>query len=115
MSGNMDETGWAVVAETDGAARLLGTLDDLYPDETYTRSDISDRSGVPVKTLYLDGAIDECVSLGVFERVEAGDGEPRYRIDRTNEVVQAARQFDDAVRAAAGVAGRESRERHRTE
>jgi hypothetical protein len=102
MSSEETETGWAVVAGTDGVARLLGTLDELDPEATYTRSDLSDRSGVALKTLYLDGAIDECVSLGVFERVDDDDAEPCYRIDQTNDVARAARRFDDAVREATG-------------
>jgi hypothetical protein len=109
MSSEETETGWAVVAGTDGVARLLGTLDELDPEATYTRSDLSDRSGVALKTLYLDGAIDGLVTLGAFERVD-DDAEPCYRVDPVNEVVRAARRFDDAVHEAARAGTGDARE-----
>lgn len=95
------ETGWEVIVDTEGVAPLLGACDDLDPDATYTRSDLAEATAVPLKTLYLDDAVDECVDLGVLERVADDDaGEARYRVDPDSEVLAAAAAFDDAVRDA---------------
>jgi len=105
MVGDPTESGWAFVAETDGSARLMDALTELDPEETYTRTDIAETAGVPLKTLYLDGTVEECASLGLFDRVETdGEGEPRYRLDPDSEVYRAASRFDAAVgdRAVAG-------------
>ena len=62
-----DDGGWAFVADSDGAAELLATLVEL-DDDTYTRSKLSERSGVPLKTLYFDDLIGELVDLDVPSR-----------------------------------------------
>lgn len=95
--------GWAFVAEHDGTARLIDALGALDPEGTYTRTELSERAEVPVKTLYLDGVLEECVSLGLLEAVDAaGDGEPEYRVDPDSPVLNAAASFDAAVREARG-------------
>jgi hypothetical protein len=95
--------GWAFVADSDGAAALLGTLVDLNRDRTYTRSDLSERSGVPLKTLYLDGLLAEFEELGVLSRADGQGGEesePRYAVVDDSDLLGAAREFEDAYRAA---------------
>jgi hypothetical protein len=94
--------GWAFVAASDGAADLLGTLTELNAERAYTRSDLSERSGVPLKTLYLDGLLDEFVDLAALGRAddEADDeSEPQYRVAADSDLLDAARAFDDAYRA----------------
>jgi hypothetical protein len=94
--------GWAFVAASDGAADLLGTLTELNAERAYTRSDLSERSGVALKTLYLDGLLDEFVDLGLLVRAddEADDeSEPQYRVAADSDLLDAARAFDDAYRA----------------
>ncbi|QPV63463.1 hypothetical protein I7X12_02165 [Halosimplex litoreum] len=94
--------GWAFVAASDGAADLLETLTELNAERAYTRSDLSERSGVPLKTLYLDGLLDEFVDLGALVRAddEADDeSEPQYRVAADSDLLDAARAFDDAYRA----------------
>jgi len=105
-SGSSAETGdggWTFVADSDGAAELLGTLVEL-DDDTYTRSELSERSGVPLKTLYLDDLIGEFVDLGVLSKADSradGDeeeGEPEYSVDADSALLDAAAAFDDAYR-----------------
>ena len=98
-----DDGGWTFVADSDDAAELLATLVEL-DDDTYTRSELSERSGVPLKTLYLDDLIGEFVDLGVLSRVDSptdGDdqeGEPEYSLERNSALLDAAAAFDDAYR-----------------
>ncbi|WP_123533038.1 hypothetical protein [Halosimplex salinum] len=96
--------GWAFVADRDGAARLIDALLDLDADETYTRSEIADRAGVPLKTLYLNGLLEECADLGLLSQA-GGDGESptgeetRYHVHADSTILEAAAVFDDACRS----------------
>ncbi|WP_436932260.1 hypothetical protein [Halosimplex halobium] len=95
--------GWAFVADSDGAADLLGTLVDCNDERAYTRSDLAERSGVPLKTLYLDGLLDEFVALGVLVRADDEsdeETEPQYRVAGDSDLLAAARAFDDAYPAS---------------
>lgn len=100
MHGDTD-SGWQFVAECDGAARLFDALLDLDPGETYSKTDLAEVTGVPLKTLYLEGLLDECVDLGVLERADGTEegSEPRYAIDEDSDVLTAAAAFDDAFEA----------------
>ncbi|WP_436909914.1 hypothetical protein [Halosimplex marinum] len=101
-SGGPPDGGWAFVADSDGAAELLGTLVGLNDERAYTRSDLAERSGVALKTLYLNGLVDEFVDLGLLVRaVDADDEEtePQYRVAADSDLLAAARAFDDAYRA----------------
>lgn len=98
------EGGWAFVADTDGAARLIGTLLELDTGETYTRSEIADRAGVPLKTLYLNDLLAECVDLGVLAESGSGTesptgGESEYHVLTGSSLLEAATAFDDAFRS----------------
>ncbi|QLH77683.1 hypothetical protein HZS55_10380 [Halosimplex rubrum] len=98
-SDGQPDGGWAFVATSDGAANLLGTLTELNAERAYTRSDLSERSGVPLKTLYLNGLLDEFVDLGLLVRADdEGDDEtePQYRVAADSDLLDAARAFDDA-------------------
>jgi hypothetical protein len=101
MTSNATETGWTALAETEGAVELVGALAALDDtDGSFTRSELADLAGVPVKTLYLDGTVETCVDLGLLARIEDDGGEPRYRVDPESDVLRAAERFDAAVRAA---------------
>ncbi|QLH82803.1 hypothetical protein [Halosimplex pelagicum] len=98
-SGGQPDDGWAFVAASDGAANLLGTLTELNAERAYTRSDLSERSGVPLKTLYLNGLLDEFVGLGLLVRADDEDDdetEPQYRVAADSDLLDAARAFDAA-------------------
>lgn len=95
------DSGWAFVADSDGAANLLGTLTELNDERAYTRSDLSERSGVPLKTLYLNGLLDEFVDLGLLVRADDqsdDETEPQYRVAAESDLLEAARAFDEAYR-----------------
>lgn len=90
-------TGWSFVADNDGAARLLGAVLELDPDETYTKSDIASAADVPMKRLYLSDALEGLVEVGVLSAVEDGGEAPTYEVDADSAVYREAAAFDDAV------------------
>lgn len=94
------EGGWEFVAERDGAAGLLGGLTDLDPDATYTKSELADRTGVPLKTIYLNDLAAELADLGALAAVEEDDtgSETTYRLVADSDLLAAAEAFDDAYR-----------------
>ncbi|WP_459192364.1 hypothetical protein [Halosimplex sp. J119] len=99
-----DDGGWAFVADSDGAAKLFGTLVELDTEDAYTRSELAERSGVPLKTLYLNDLIAAFVDLGVLETEVApsdDDGEPSYRVVPDSDLLVAAEAFEDAYRSQA--------------
>lgn len=89
-------TGWSFVADNDGAARLLGTVLELDPDDTYTKSDIASAADVPMKRLYLSDALAGLVEVGVLDAVDDGE-EATYEVDPESVVYQEAAAFGDAV------------------
>ena len=98
--------GWAFVANCDGAAKVLDVLIELDPDETYTRSEVADRAGVPLKTIYLNDLLDRYVDLGVLTENTGGGESPtgeetEYRICSDSTLLDAAATFDDAYRTSA--------------
>ncbi|MHB9286690.1 hypothetical protein ACKVMT_06575 [Halobacteriales archaeon Cl-PHB] len=97
----MSDTGWSLVAEHDEAAALLATLVDLDTDETYTKSELAEASGVALKTLYLVDTLDAFVDVGLLEQAgeDSYDDESSFRLVADSEVLEAARAFDGAVAA----------------
>jgi hypothetical protein len=95
----MDQTaanGWTVVAEADGAAALVGAILQLDANDHYTRSELADEAGVPLKDLYLSDALAELVDAGLLESVTDAE-EATYAIDADSPVYETAAAFDDAV------------------
>lgn len=95
--------GWAFVADRDGAAKVLDALVELDPTETYTRSEVADQAGVPLKTLYLNDLLEEYVDLGVLTSNTGGGESPtgeetQYRVRPDSTLLDAAATFDDAYR-----------------
>ncbi|QCC49996.1 hypothetical protein [Halapricum salinum] len=96
----MDQTatgGWALVADNDGAAALIGAVLELDPDHSYTRSELADAAGVPLKDLYLSDALDELAAIGLLESVQDAE-EATYEIVGDSTVYERAAAFEDAVR-----------------
>jgi hypothetical protein len=102
MQDDSPGAGWSLVATHESAAALIGTLTDLDPADTYSRSAIADEAGVALKTLYLDDTLEELVEAGLLDPVEDdADGERRYEL-APGPVLDAARAFDEAVAAELG-------------
>ncbi len=99
MTDASPETGWGHLASHDGAPAVVDALLRLDPEATYTKTELSDAAGVPLKTLYLDGTLDRLVELGFLTKA-AGDGEEAaFTPAADSEVYQAAAALDDALAA----------------
>jgi len=91
-------SGWAHVAAHDGAAAVIDAALELDPADRYTKTELSDAAGVPLKTLYLDGTLEELVAVGLLEKHGDEGEETTFSVDDGSPVFEAARAFDDAVR-----------------
>lgn len=95
------DDGWNVIADHDGAATLVATLLEIDDKNEYTKTELSDRAGVPLKSLYLNGTLDAIVDLGLLEKQDRPSEEPLYTVATGSDVFEAALAFDDSVEAAA--------------
>jgi hypothetical protein len=93
-----DDSGWQFVAQRESAARLLDTLLALDAGTPYTKTEIAEAAGIPLKTLYLSGVLEECADLDVLQRVDDEGGEARYVVNEESALLEAAAAFDDAYR-----------------
>jgi len=91
------ETGWANVATHDDAPAVIDTLLRLDPEATYTKTELSNEAGVPLKTLYLDGMLDHLVEMGFLEKHREGGEEVLFSVDAGTAVFEAAAAFDEAI------------------
>lgn len=90
-------SGWDLVAADDDGAAVIAGLLSLDPDDSYSRSELAEATGIPMKTLYLVDTIENLETAGMLETVELdGDQEARYRIDTDSDVYRAAARFDEA-------------------
>jgi hypothetical protein len=89
--------GWALVADNDGAAALIGAIVELDSDRQYTRSKLADAAGVPLKELYLSDALDDLVEIGLLQSVPGAE-EATYVVADDSAVYERAAAFEDAVR-----------------
>ncbi|MBV0902015.1 hypothetical protein [Haloarcula salina] len=92
------QSGWAFIAAYDGAAAVIDAVLELDPTERYTKTELSDVAGVPLKTLYLDGTLEELVTVGLLEKHGDEGEETVFSVDDGSPVFDAALAFDDAVR-----------------
>ncbi|MBX0324553.1 hypothetical protein EGH21_16105 [Halomicroarcula sp. F13] len=91
------DTGWGHVASHDGAPAVIDAILRLDTDATYTKTELSDEAGVPLKTLYLDGTLDHLVEMGFLEKEVTEGEEVRFGVDTETSVYRAAVAFDDAI------------------
>lgn len=91
------DTGWGHVATHDDAPRVIDTLLRLDSDTVYTKTELSDEAGVPLKTLYLDGTLDHLVEMGFLQKHSEDGEEAQYSLTSDTEVFAAAEAFDDAI------------------
>ncbi|WP_254271718.1 hypothetical protein [Haloarcula marina] len=96
------DTGWAHVASHDDAPAVIDAVLRLDPAETYTKTELSDEAGVPLKTLYLDGTLGHLVEMGFLEKHAEEGEEAVFSADTSTDVYQAALAFDAAVDARVG-------------
>ncbi len=94
------DSGWGFVAEHDSVATIIGTLLELDPEETYTRSELADETGIALKTLHLMDDVDGVVDLGMLDKHHPEDEEVYYTVNADSPVLEAAREFDRAVEAS---------------
>lgn len=99
MRSEPPETGWELVAQRDEAAALFRAAVSLDADAEYTRSEIADTANIPLKTLYLEDAMDDFVDIGLLDRVDSDeeDSEACFSVNPDSDVLAAAREFDTAV------------------
>ncbi|EMA18756.1 hypothetical protein [Haloarcula argentinensis] len=91
------DTGWAHIANHDKAATVIDTILRLDSDEKYTKTALSEAAGVPLKTLYLDGTLEELVTVGLLEKHEAEGEETLFSVDDGSAAFEAAKAFDTAA------------------
>ncbi|WP_324756859.1 hypothetical protein [Haloarcula montana] len=91
------DSGWAHVARHDESAAVIDAALRLDPEEAYTKTELSDAAGVPLKTLYLDGTLEDIVDIGLLTKDDPEGEEATFAVDIDSEVYQAASAFDDAV------------------
>lgn len=102
MRSQAPETGWELVAQRDEAPTLFRAVLELDSDVEYTRSEIADAAGVPLKTLHLADTIEDFVEIGLLDKVDSGgeSSEVRFSLNPDSDVLAAARDFDEAVTGA---------------
>jgi len=95
MKADRNDSGWALVAAEDEAATVIAGLLAVDPDREYTRSELAEAVGIPLKTLYLIGIFDDLKTAGMLQRVDNpdDDSEARFVIDDDSQVYQAAERF----------------------
>lgn len=93
------DSGWALVAGEDEAARVIGGLLAVDPETEYTRSELAEAVGIPLKTLYLIEILDDLETAGMLQRVDDidDDSEACFVIDDDSQVYEAAEQFGDTL------------------
>jgi hypothetical protein len=96
-----NDSAWQVVAQQDDAAALIDTLLELDPDAEFTKTELSDRAGVALKSLYLNGTLDAITELGLLEKRERDGEEPLYAVAEGSEAFEAARAFGRVTEAPA--------------
>lgn len=90
-------TGWAHIANHDKAATVIDAVLRLDVDEAYTKTALSEAADVPLKTLYLDGTLEELVTVGLLERHEVEGEETQFSVDDGSSAFEAAKAFDTAA------------------
>jgi hypothetical protein len=91
------DTGWHVIAETEEMPTIIDTLLALDADRTYTRSELAEESGIPLKTLHLMDDVSVAVDLGMLDRHETEGEEVAYSVNADSTVLRRAREFGEAV------------------
>lgn len=97
MAADRLDSGWALVAENEGAALLLDAIVELAPDETYTTAELAEAAGVPLKTLHLEETLSALERAGLLGREDEQGTRVEFRIRTESPVYTAATEFASAV------------------
>lgn len=100
MSDTSPDTGWEFVADNDEVAAIIDTALTMDTDEVYSRSELADMTGIPLKTLHLMDDVEQVVDLGVLDKHENEGEEVAYSVNEDCAVLTKAREFGDAVLSA---------------
>lgn len=91
------ESGWDLVATHDGAPALLDAILRLDTDRSYTKAELSENADVAYKQLYLGGAVEAFVDVGLLEKHDSGEAEAVFAVDQDSAIYETASSFDEAV------------------
>jgi hypothetical protein len=94
------ETGWGFVAENDEVATIISIALTMEEGQTYSRSELAERTEISLKTLHLMDDVEHVVDLGMLEKHDADGEEVAYSINADSDLLEKAREFGDAVTAA---------------
>lgn len=99
MTDQTGHSGWEMIAGEDEAAAVVAGLMDIDPGTEYTRSELADAVGLPLKTLYLIEILDDLEAAGMLERVDdvEAESEATFRLDADSEVYEAAKEFGETL------------------
>jgi len=84
---------WHIIADHDDAAAVVDTLLELDPDEEFTKTELSDQTGVALKSLYLNGTLDAICDLGLLEKRERDGDDPLYSVATDSDAFAAVEAF----------------------
>lgn len=93
------ETGWGFVAQGDSIATMIDTLLRLDPADSFSRSELAEETGIPLKTLHLMDDVERAVEIGLLEKHQQDGEEVHYTVNEDSDVLAAAEGFGDAVRS----------------
>lgn len=98
MTADSTTSGWERVANEDEAATVIAGLLEVDANGEYTRSELAEAVGIPLKTLYLIEILDELETAGMLKRIDDPDDESEasFVINKDSEVYKAAETFDSA-------------------
>lgn len=91
-------SGWEKLAEDEDGATVIAGLLSLDSGREYSRSELADAAGIPLKTLYLVDTLEDLEQAGMLDRVNdvGDDQEAHFVIDEDSDIYQAALAFDRA-------------------
>lgn len=99
MREDTTDSGWAMIADGEEAATVIAGLLEVDADRKYTRSELAEALGIPLKTLYLIEILEDLEAIGMLDRIDdpGDESEATFVIDESSQVYQAAEHFDTAV------------------
>lgn len=98
MQRTTTSSGWELIAENEGAASIVGAVLDLDAEKIYTRSELAEAAGVPLKELYLSETVSTLADVGLLRPVD-NEGELTYAIEDGSDVYERAAAFEEVVAA----------------
>lgn len=99
MTDETGHSGWELIAQEDEAAAVIAGLLEIEPDTEYTRSELADAVGLPLKTLYLIEILDTLETAGMLDRVDdvEAESEACFKINSNSDIYEAAMEFGSTL------------------